>query len=314
MITGNIQDLHLHLSPEVSAIILQFIREGNVERYDPGKYPLDKGINAIIIKTKSRNISGQQFEAHRWYLDLHYLHEGRELLAFASAHGLRVSQAYDEEGDYKLYHPPQQYSQINLNKSQFTLFQLEDAHCAQGHLDEQNELVKCVFKIPISTARQLTSASVKIVPVVDIDAALPTLWDHDQKNQVINFPNSSPNPELFKRNIRQETTHENASFFFVYEEQKVVGSLGLRMKENPYRRQKYGEIWYIFLEPECRGKGIGRILLDFADNYFQERGCSYTFAGISAFNPASNKLFESAGYTKTRFILEKEYYGNRNSS
>ena len=48
-------------------------------------------------------------------------------------------------------------------------------------------------------------------------------------------------------------------------------------------------------------------MLDFADQYFKLLGCSYVFAGIAAHNPASNALFEKAGYSKTRYLLEKEY-------
>ena len=87
----------------------------------------------------------------------------------------------------------------------------------------------------------------------------------------------------------------------------IVGSLVLRIKENPFRKKKFGEIWYIYLEPECRGKGYGSKLLRFTDDYFKKNGCAYAFAGIAAHNPGSNILFEKAGYTKTRFILEKEY-------
>ncbi|MBI2665939.1 GNAT family N-acetyltransferase, partial [Candidatus Woesearchaeota archaeon] len=123
------------------------------------------------------------------------------------------------------------------------------------------------------------------------------LWEHDQKNQSINFPQDKPNYELFKQNLTQawqEKIEKGGSkehgFFLVWEGDQIIGSLLLRIKENPYREKKYGEIWYIYLEPEYRGKGYGKRLLQFADDYFQKQGCAYAFAGISAHNSSSNIL------------------------
>lgn len=312
MISGNIKQLSAQFKPEVVQPILGFIDKNNFETLPTGKHPLANGIFAIVIKTNSRNLKGQQFEAHRQNLDLHYLVSGNEVLGFTSALALHVAAPYASDEDYLLYQPPQQYSMIGLKEKQFVLFYPEDAHCAQGHLQEENFIVKVVFKIPISlikAAKELNADAndIKIASMINIEDALPLLWDHDQKNQKINFPNSFPNKELFEKNLRQEHASGSTTFFFVQEQEKNVGSLILRIKDNPYRRKKYGEIWYIYLEPECRGKGYGKKILEFADKYFKQHGCSYAFAGIAAHNPASNALFEKAGYSKTRYILEKGY-------
>jgi len=318
MIAGTIEQLSAHFKPEIVAPILNFIQRQDFNSLPSGKHPVANGIFAIVIKTNSRDLKGQQFEAHRQNLDLHYLVSGKEVLGFTNGPALHISTPYDSAGDYLLYHPPQNYSLLGLTEKQFALFYPEDAHCAQGHLQEENSLVKVVFKIPISLVKSAspqksTVEAIKINPIANLEEAIPILWDHDQKNQKINFPNSFPHLELFEKNIRPEHASGSAASFLIYEQadasgqEKLVGSLILRIKENPYRRKKFGEIWYIYLEPECRGKGYGKKLLEFADEYFKKQGCSYAFAGIAAHNPASNLLFEKAGYSKTRFILEKEY-------
>lgn len=147
----------------------------------------------------------------------------------------------------------------------------------------------------------------EIVPITDIEQALETLWEHDAKSQAINFPKDQPNRELFEKKIRENYPEHADGFFFVHEGDAIIGSLILRTPFNPYRKQRYGEVWYIYLAPECRGKGYGKKLLEFADAYFKRKGCAYAFAGISAVNPASNALFEKAGYVTTRHILEKPY-------
>ena len=150
------------------------------------------------------------------------------------------------------------------------------------------------------------SEKVEISLITDLEKSMPVLWEHDQKMQQLNFPDSYPNKEMFEKRVRQEYA-AGAAYFFLYEQKKIIGSLILMAKENPYRHQRYGDIRNIYLEPECRGKGYGKKMLDFADQYFKKNGCSYAFAGIAAYNPASNALFEKAGYNKTRYILEKRY-------
>lgn len=309
MILGNIKDLPLYFKAEITQPIIDFVQNRDLTAHQAGKYTLSGGIFAIIIKTNSRDLKGQLFETHRKHLDLHCLISGKEILGFASGFGLQASAPYNADGDYLLYHPPFQYSQIALAEKQFALFYPEDAHCAQGHLEKENAITKVVFKILVTLLKKDTAniQKVDLRQVTNLEEALPILWDHDLKNQVINFPGSKPNKELFDQNMHHSYSENPEGFFLVYGDGKMIGSLLLRIKENSYKQKKYGEIWYIYLEPECRGKGYGKKLLDFADEYFTKKECSYAFAGIAAHNPASNLLFERAGYVKTRFILEKEY-------
>ncbi|PIN73336.1 hypothetical protein COV20_03840 [Candidatus Woesearchaeota archaeon CG10_big_fil_rev_8_21_14_0_10_45_16] len=148
---------------------------------------------------------------------------------------------------------------------------------------------------------------IQISPVIDIEQALPILWEHDLKNQRINFPKDSPRRQLFEERIRREYTEEPDGFFFIIEVDKIVGSLILKTKINHYRGKRYGDVRAIYLDEDKRGQGHGSRMLQFADDHFKSKGCSYVFAGISAQNPASNSLFTGSGYSQTRVILEKEY-------
>jgi len=147
----------------------------------------------------------------------------------------------------------------------------------------------------------------EIRQIVDINKSLGILWEHDQANQKINFPNDKPNYDLFKRNILNDYKEQPEGFLLIYDQGKVIGSMILRIKFNPYRQQKYGEVWYIYFDDSCRGKGYGTKVLEYADEYFKKKGCKYVFAGVSALNPASNALFDKLEYKRIRNILEKQY-------
>jgi len=147
----------------------------------------------------------------------------------------------------------------------------------------------------------------EIKQITDINKALDILWEHDQANQKINFPRDKPNFGLFKKNILKSYGEQPNGFLFIYEGEKIIGSMILRIKFNYYRQQKYGEVWYIYLDASCRGKGYGTKSLEYADKYFNENDCEFALAGISAINSASNALFDKLGYKRTRSILEKQY-------
>ncbi len=147
----------------------------------------------------------------------------------------------------------------------------------------------------------------KIEKIENIIESLNILWEFDNDHQKINFPKDSPNYEIFKERILKEYEEEPDGFFLVYEENEIIGQLFLKIRFNPYRNQKYGEVRNIHLNLKNRGKGYGKKLLEFADEYFKNKGCEYSLAGVSSLNPSSNFLFEKLGYNLTRKILEKEY-------
>ncbi len=148
---------------------------------------------------------------------------------------------------------------------------------------------------------------IRIMPILMLEEAMPILWEQDLKSQKINFPQDFPQKDLFEERIRKEYAEQPEGFFFIEEEGKAVGSLILMIKVNPYRGKRYGDVRAIYLDEDKRGKGYGTEMLQFADEFFKKHGCSYIFAGISAYNPASVSLFTRGGFHQVRIILEKEY-------
>ena len=70
MISGNIQQLSAYLNSEIVQPIIDFLNKQNIQTLAAGKYSAAaNGISAIVIKTNSRDLKGQQFEAHRQNLD-----------------------------------------------------------------------------------------------------------------------------------------------------------------------------------------------------------------------------------------------------
>ena len=116
----------------------------------------------------------------------------------------------------------------------------------------------------------------KIENITNINDAMEKLWEYDQDHQKINFPRDKPNYEKFRESIIKEYNEEPKGFFFVYEDNNIIGYLRLITRFNPYRQQKYGDVRFVHLDGLNRGKGYGTKLLEFADEYFKKNGCKYS--------------------------------------
>lgn len=69
-----------------------------------------------------------------------------------------------------------------------------------------------------------------------------------------------------------------------------------------------GWINRIAIHPEYRRKGIAQYLIDFAENYFKEKGIGLFAALIEEDNHPSRSLFTKADYVEHRDII---YYSKR---
>lgn len=55
----------------------------------------------------------------------------------------------------------------------------------------------------------------------------------------------------------------------------------------------------MWVAPEARGLGVGRALLDAAEDWGRQRGCAAASLSVTAGNSAAEELYRSAGYEPT---------------
>lgn len=88
----------------------------------------------------------KHLEAHRDFLDLHFIIEGEEHFGYADAEGLTEVKAYDKENDYLLLSG--EADALTLKKGDFCVFFPEDAHIpVMGKGD--GRLKKAIVKIKL---------------------------------------------------------------------------------------------------------------------------------------------------------------------
>jgi YhcH/YjgK/YiaL family protein len=126
----------------------EFLEGASVEDKAPGRYPIDGDrIYATVVQDRTRAVDTAQFEAHRKYIDLHYLIRGTELIGSADASSLREVKPYVSESEASLYERPKEYKRLMLKPGDFTVFFPGQAHMPGCYVDKSEEIKKVVVKI-----------------------------------------------------------------------------------------------------------------------------------------------------------------------
>jgi len=77
-----------------------------------------------------------------------------------------------------------------------------------------------------------------------------------------------------------------------------------RRSKNYWKTSKYGYICDLFVKKGCRRKGIGRALLEKAEEWFREKGISKIFLEVYFNNPAK-EFYRKFGYYPLDIKMEK---------
>lgn len=120
--------------------------------------------------------------------------------------------------------------------------------------------------------------------------------------------------QLLNRDITEEQMQNRLEFvesspfdqLFVYEEDgKVLGVLGFRIRENIEDTTRYGEVSVLVVDQEAKRKGIGKTLMNYADNLAKELNCKGTWlvSGNKRIEEA-HKFYNKLGFeiTGSRFV------------
>jgi GNAT superfamily N-acetyltransferase len=109
-------------------------------------------------------------------------------------------------------------------------------------------------------------------------------------------------------NNRLKTVEENSTdTIYVYEENsEVQATLVFRIRENIREVSRYGEICIIVVRSSEKRRGIGRQLMDFAEQLAKDLGCKGTYL-ISGFGrkDEAHQFYLDLGYEITGYRFVK---------
>ncbi|MEY8347183.1 GNAT family N-acetyltransferase [Bacillus cereus] len=97
-------------------------------------------------------------------------------------------------------------------------------------------------------------------------------------------------------------------FLYVYEENNVIfGFLGFRIRENLEDVTRYGEISIISVDSTARRKGIGQILMDYAEQLAKKHNCIGTWLVSGTQRTEAHPFYKKLGYEVTGYRFVKYF-------
>ena len=147
MVVDNIKDIDKYSSLHKDfAIVFDYLK--NLQDVSLGKTILDEGnvwFNAMEIK----ELAGgpRLFEAHREFIDIHYVLSGEEEFGYSNIDYLTSVQTYDSDSDCEMLEGG--INKIVLKQGDFVITFPEDAHIPYLRMDDKSKLVHVVAKIRV---------------------------------------------------------------------------------------------------------------------------------------------------------------------
>lgn len=124
----------------------------------------------------------------------------------------------------------------------------------------------------------------------------------------VNFPDfryTNSFAGAFRHDLRRASLDPQHALF-VLDEGQIVGFLWLVICQNTWTGERYGYINNLYIAPLRRGQGLGRDLMQQADDFFRSRRIKRVRLTVTASNAAAVHLYEQCGYEITRWEMEKE--------
>jgi biofilm protein TabA len=151
MILDTIANTRLYLGLHARfAKAFEILRDKTLSQKEDGKYLVDgEKIYYTLQRYTTKPLNEGKLEAHRKYIDIQFLLEGREILGYAPLKGLTTAEEYNPAKDIAFYETPEQITKVILEPGLFCILFPDDAHLPCRQLAGPTEVLKVVIKIQI---------------------------------------------------------------------------------------------------------------------------------------------------------------------
>ncbi|AYE34939.1 YhcH/YjgK/YiaL family protein [Clostridium septicum] len=122
--------------------------EKNLSNFEKGTYKID-GDNMFVnvVEYETQNKEDRFWEAHKKYIDIHLMIEGKEKIQVNSIENLEAKE-YEEKNDFVSLEGLES-GYVTLRKGDFLICYPEDAHMTAIKVDNTEKVKKAIFKVII---------------------------------------------------------------------------------------------------------------------------------------------------------------------
>jgi ribosomal protein S18 acetylase RimI-like enzyme len=129
------------------------------------------------------------------------------------------------------------------------------------------------------------------------------LLDYREESAKISFPGMKIDREKAKKFFIEHIEKYPGTLKVAELDGKIAGFIRFFPEEGSFGR--YGMIDLIFVDKEQRKRGVGKLLLETAEKWFESSGISHIEAIVTNTNAPSMNFFKSMRYEERRTVFEK---------
>lgn len=114
-----------------------------------GKYELENGAYVSVQEYTTKARSEAKYEAHKKFIDIQMILSGKELIAVSPIEKMTISDEYNEEKDFMLFHHNDECTDYVLEAGEFLILYPQDVHMPGVCVNEKSPVRKIVVKVPV---------------------------------------------------------------------------------------------------------------------------------------------------------------------
>jgi YhcH/YjgK/YiaL family protein len=147
MIYGNTKYQRRDYEEQIKKCIAYAERERLIEK-EPGNYEIDKDdLYVNVISYETAPMESKEWEAHKKYIDLHYVLVGKERMDLNFIDQM-VQNPYNNENDFLILSGDKSVSVV-IGSGEYVVCFPEDAHMPGIQVDQPQVVKKAIFKIKV---------------------------------------------------------------------------------------------------------------------------------------------------------------------
>jgi ribosomal-protein-alanine N-acetyltransferase len=120
----------------------------------------------------------------------------------------------------------------------------------------------------------------------------------------LNFPDCEFSEPMFRAHLLRQLKVNPETVKVVESGGKVAGYIWFKVINSSVGT--FGRIEHIFVDAGFRKKGIGRKLMEAAEEHFKAKGVKKVKLTVTTKNEAAIALYKRIGYETRRFVMEKD--------
>ncbi|KAF0151944.1 MAG: beta-D-galactosidase [Ignavibacteria bacterium] len=147
MIYDNIKNAHIYF-PLGEKIVkaLKYLQTTDFSTVAPGTYDIEgTDVYAIISEYNTKPLSSGKWESHKKYIDVQFLHTGKEKIGFSESKKMMLLEEYDSIKDVAIYKGEGHF--VNVDENHFLMLFPTDVHMPGIAINIPKAVKKVVVKV-----------------------------------------------------------------------------------------------------------------------------------------------------------------------